>query len=77
MSIKDSVQQQIQFNGNVFGNKCYRCNEVSLYHVALTTFYLSQGLKSSENPTEQGSNNNNNNNSMWKIKLTRHPMYRK
>ena len=29
--IKYSVQQQIHFNGNVFGNKCCRCNEGSLY----------------------------------------------
>ena len=29
--IKYSVQQQIRFNGNVFGNKCCRCNEDSLY----------------------------------------------
>ena len=29
--IKYSVQQQIHFNGNVFGNKCYRLNEGSLY----------------------------------------------
>ena len=28
--IKDSLQQQIQFNGNIFGNKCCRCNEGSL-----------------------------------------------
>ena len=26
-----SVQQQCHFNGNVFGNKCCRCNEGSLY----------------------------------------------
>ena len=29
--IKYSVQQQIQFNGNIFGNECCRCNEDSLY----------------------------------------------
>ena len=29
--IKYSVQEQIHFNGNVFGNKCCRCNEGSLY----------------------------------------------
>ena len=33
--IKDSLQQQIHFNGNVFGNKCYRCNEGSLYQTFL------------------------------------------
>ena len=27
----DSVQQQIYYNGNVFGNKCCRCNAGSLY----------------------------------------------
>ena len=27
MSIKDSVQQQICFNGNILGNKCCRSNE--------------------------------------------------
>ena len=26
-----SVQQQSHFNGNIFGNKCCRCNESSLY----------------------------------------------
>ena len=29
--IKYSIQQQIHFNGNVFGNKCCRCNEGSLH----------------------------------------------
>ena len=32
LSIKDSLQQQIHFNGNIFGNKCCRCNEDSLYN---------------------------------------------
>ena len=31
LSINDSLQQQIHFNGNIFGNKCYHCNEGSLY----------------------------------------------
>ena len=31
LSIKDSLQRQINYNGNVFGNKCCRCNEGSLY----------------------------------------------
>ena len=31
LSIMDSVQQQIHFNGNFFGNKCCCCNEDSLY----------------------------------------------
>ena len=31
--MKYSVQQQIHFNGNVFGNKCCRCNEGSLYEI--------------------------------------------
>ena len=26
MLTKDSLQQQIHYNGNVFGNKCCRCN---------------------------------------------------
>ena len=30
LSIKYSVQQQIRFNGNVFGNRCGRSNEGSL-----------------------------------------------
>ena len=33
LSIKDSLQQQIHFNGNIFGNKYCRCNEGSLYFV--------------------------------------------
>ena len=32
LTIKDSLQKQIQFNGNIFGNKCCRCNEGSLYY---------------------------------------------
>ena len=31
LSIKNSLQQQIHYNGNIFWNKCYRCNEGSLY----------------------------------------------
>ena len=31
LSITDSLQQQIHFNGNIFGNKYCRCNEGSLY----------------------------------------------
>ena len=31
LSIKDSLQQQIHYNGNIFGNKYCRCNEGSLY----------------------------------------------
>ena len=30
LSIKDSLQQQVHFNGNTFGNKCCRCNKSSL-----------------------------------------------
>ena len=32
LSIKDSLQQQIHFNGNIFGKKCCRCVEDSLYN---------------------------------------------
>ena len=31
LTINDSLQQQIRFNGSIFGNKCCRCNEGSLY----------------------------------------------
>ena len=31
LSIKDSLQQQIRYNGNIFGNKVCHCNEGSLY----------------------------------------------
>ena len=31
LSIKDSLQQQIHYNGNVCGNKYCRCSEGSLY----------------------------------------------
>ena len=31
LSIKDSLQQQIHYNGNIFGNIFCRCNEGSLY----------------------------------------------
>ena len=33
VSIKDSLQQQIHFNGNFFENKCCRCNEGLLYRL--------------------------------------------
>ena len=31
LSIKDYLQQKIHFNGNIFWNKCCRCNEGSPY----------------------------------------------
>ena len=31
LSMKNFLQQQILFNGNIFGNKCCRCHEGSLY----------------------------------------------
>ena len=31
LSIKDSLQGQIHYNGNIFGNTCCRCKEGSLY----------------------------------------------
>ena len=31
LSIKVSLQKQIHNSGNIFGNKCCRCNEGSLY----------------------------------------------
>ena len=31
LSIKKSLQHQIHFKGNIFGNKCCQCNEGSLY----------------------------------------------
>ena len=33
LSITDSLQQQIHYNGNIFGNKCCRCNEGSVYNI--------------------------------------------
>ena len=30
---ENSFQQQIHSNGNIFGNKCCRCNEGSLYNI--------------------------------------------
>ena len=38
--IKYSVQQQIHFNGNVFTNKCCRCNKGSLYVVGTSSQYM-------------------------------------
>ena len=34
LSIKDFLQQQIHYNGNIFGNKCCCCNKGSLYNGA-------------------------------------------
>ena len=31
LSIKNSLQQQIHYNGNIFWNECCRFNEGSLY----------------------------------------------
>ena len=31
LSTKNCLQQQIHYSGNIFGNKCSRCNEGSLY----------------------------------------------
>ena len=43
-AFKDSLQQLIHFNGNRFGNKCFRCNEGSLYicntYLSIKVFYL-------------------------------------
>ena len=41
-----SVQQQVHFNGNVFGNKCCRCIEGSLYFAPRlgAIFFLLEGL---------------------------------
>ena len=39
MYIKDTLQQQIHNNGNIFGNKCYRCNEGSLYMAGFTLMF--------------------------------------
>ena len=43
LSIKDSLQQEIHFNGNIFGNKFCRCNEGSLYFI--NAFLCSQDFK--------------------------------
>ena len=45
LSIKDSLQQQIHYNGNIFGNKFCRRNKGSLYMYA-----DSKGLDQSEHP---------------------------
>ena len=35
LTIMDSLEQQIHYNSNIFRNKCYSCNEGSLYHLGL------------------------------------------
>ena len=35
LSIKDSLQHQIHYNDNIFGNKRCRCNEGLLYYDSL------------------------------------------
>ena len=35
LSIKASLQQQIHFNSNIFGDKCCRCNEGPQYNIYL------------------------------------------
>ena len=39
LSIKDSVQQQIHFNGNVFENKCCRSSQGSLYCILVGSLF--------------------------------------
>ena len=36
-AFKDSLQKQIHFNGNILGNKCYRCNYGPLYNVGIVS----------------------------------------
>ena len=43
LSIKDSLEQQIHYNGNIFRNKCCRCNEGSLYLTYLLKYYSQSG----------------------------------
>ena len=47
LSIKDSLQQQIHYNGKIFGNKCCHCNEGSLYILCLLmkTFIMGYTLE--------------------------------
>ena len=40
LSIKDSLQQQIHFNGNIFGNKRCQWNDSSLYHPIHRTVWI-------------------------------------
>ena len=40
LSIMDFLQQQTHFNGNIFGNKCCRCNKGSLYILAFFFFFF-------------------------------------
>ena len=47
LSIKDSLEQQVHYNGNIFGNKCCHYNEGSLccmvdcYSIVVTHSYFS------------------------------------
>ena len=40
LAIKDSLQQQIRFNGNIFENKSCHCNESSLYSYGYCGFII-------------------------------------
>ena len=42
--IKDSLQQQMDFSGNIFGNKCCSCNEGSLYFISMINFLIEASL---------------------------------
>ena len=55
--VKVSLQQQIHSNGNIFGNKCCRCNEGSLYQ-PLSDFFDAKpglGLRSARMPESSAS----------------------
>ena len=38
--MQSSLQQQIHFNGNIFGNKCCHCNKGSLYFITDSEFEI-------------------------------------
>ena len=62
LSIKDSLQHQIHVNGNLFGNKCCRCNEGSLYLLpkdTLSDYFINPG------PAELGYTRHSTKGGLW------------
>ena len=58
LSIEDSLQQQIHFNGNILENKLRRCNEGSLYLQTITKTRLFKYIRNFTNKIGKFSDKN-------------------
>ena len=66
-SLRYSVQQQIHFNGNVFGNKCCRCNEGSSYHWIWTSILLQTEVFAKKKKKKKKKKNHKHHMQLWPV----------